>query len=457
MTLNNISAIEDPAFFKTVLNTVNDGVSVVDKEFRILYQNKKIDLLFGNNIGQCCYKVYRNRETPCEDCVIDDIFTDGLSRTTIRDILLPNGKIMWVESNVSPFRNTHGKIIGMVEAVRDVTEHIRLTEENCTLRRELQRKAQFENIITQSKKMKDIFRLIERVASTTSTVLISGESGTGKELIAKAILVNSNRKDKPFVTVNCGAIPENLLESELFGHVKGSFTGAVKNHNGLIEMANEGTLFLDEIGEVPASLQVKLLRFLQEGESRKVGGTKTLKFNVRIISATNKNLEDEVEKGNFREDLFFRLSIIPISLPPLRERKEDIPLLADHLLQKLCETHKRSISGISSESLRLFMEYPWSGNIRELENVIEYAIHLTDDGEPIREQKLPPNLLKKKDEQHFTKQFISVNEFTKSSILALAVNHSEKKIAQILGISRKNLWEKRKRWGLIRSKKEHPK
>ena len=194
------------------------------------------------------------------------------------------------------------------------------------------------------------------------------------------------------MTVNCGAIPENLLESELFGHVRGAFTGAVRDHQGLLEAADGGTLFLDEIGEIPPAAQVKLLRFLQEGESRRVGDTKVRKFDVRIIAATNRNLEEAVRDGSFREDLFFRLNVIPIFLPPLRERKEDIPPLAAHLLQRLCDAHSRNVTGLSSEALRAFMNYRWPGNVREMENVIEYALHLTDEGNPIRPEQLPPKL-----------------------------------------------------------------
>jgi two-component system response regulator PilR (NtrC family) len=284
-----------------------------------------------------------------------------------------------------------------------------------------------------------------------SSVLITGESGTGKELIARAIVFNSDRKDKPFVTVNCGAIPENLLESELFGHVRGSFTGAVKDHTGLIETADGGTLFLDEVGEIPLPVQVKLLRFLQEGECRRVGDTKVQKFDVRIISATNRNLEEAVRDGVFRQDLFFRLNVIPIFLPPLRERKEDIPPLATHLLQRLCDAHSRNVTGISSDVLKAFMAYPWPGNVREMENVIEYALHLTDEGKPIRPEQLPRNLLGKKDISWSPKDFVSIEEYTKQSILILQSDHSEEQIADILGISRKNLWEKRKRWGLPRT------
>jgi two-component system response regulator PilR (NtrC family) len=315
----------------------------------------------------------------------------------------------------------------------------------------MERQAQFSNIITQSKKMKTIFRLIERVASTMSSVLISGESGTGKELIARAIVFNSARKDKPLVTINCGAVPENLLESELFGHVRGSFTGATKDHKGLIETADGGTLFLDEIGEIPLAIQVKLLRFLQEGESRRVGDTRVQKFDVRVISATNRNLEEAIRDGVFRQDLYFRLNVIPIVLPPLRERSEDIAPLASHLLQRLCDAHARNVTGISSEVLREFMAYAWPGNVRELENVIEYALHLTDNGNQIRLDQLPPNLLNRKGTAWSPKDFVSIEEYTKQSILCLQSDQSEERIAEILGISRKNLWEKRKRWGLPRS------
>jgi transcriptional regulator with PAS, ATPase and Fis domain len=198
-------------------------------------------------------------------------------------------------------------------------------------------------------------------------------------------------------------------------------------------------------------VQVKLLRFLQEGESRRVGETKVQKFDVRIISATNRNLEEAVRDGVFRQDLFFRLNVIPIFLPPLRERKEDIPPLATHLLQRLCDAHSRNVTGISSEVLRAFMAYPWPGNVREMENVIEYALHLTDEGKPIRPEQLPPNLLDKKDISWSPKDFVSIEEYAKQSILILQRDHSEEQIAEILGISRKNLWEKRKRWGVPRT------
>ena len=446
------SVLHKDGLFTAILKTVSDGISVIDKDLKILFQNEAIFQIYGHQIGQYCYKAYRGLNEPCEDCVILEVIKDGKPRKGLRDIHLPSGNVIWLEFFSGPYYDPGGNIIGAVEVIRDVTEQVRITKECFTLRRAMERQAKFENIITQSKQMKAIFKLIERVASTNSSVLITGESGTGKELIAKAILFNSNRKDNPYVTVNCGAIPENLLESELFGHVKGAFTGAVRDHSGLIQTADGGTLFLDEIGEIPLSLQVKLLRFLQEGESRRVGDTVTKKFDVRIISATNRNLEDSVKKGTFREDLFFRLSVIPIFIPPLRERKEDIPMLTNHLLQNLCDTHKRTVPGISSSALKILMDYSWPGNVRELENAIEYALHLSDEGHPIGPEQLPAKITGKTELTGAPQSLVSIDDYTRQTILSLQSNHAEEDIARILGISRKNLWEKRKRWEIPRSK-----
>ncbi|MBN1980813.1 MAG: sigma 54-interacting transcriptional regulator [Chitinivibrionales bacterium] len=442
----------DAALFTAVLNTVSDAITVIDKNLRVIYQNETVYRAYGSRMGEHCFEAYRRRHEPCENCIIVDVFKDGMPRRALRDIHLPDGGILWMEIFSGPFRDANGVIIGAVEVMRDVTEQIRLSQECVTLRREMERQVRFGNIITQSKKMKEIFRLVERVASTMSSVLITGESGTGKELVARALVLNSTRKDKPFITVNCGAIPENLLESELFGHMRGAFTGAIRDHAGLIETANGGTLFLDEVGEMPLSIQVKLLRFLEEGDMRRVGETKVRKSDVRIISATNRNLEDAVREGSFRRDLFFRLNVIPIPLPPLRDRREDIPPLATHLLQRLCDAHSRSITGISSEALKAFMSYDWPGNVRELENTIEYALHLTTDGEPIRPEQLPPKFMNQHPSPN-PQSLLSIEEYAREAVAYLQNDHSEKQIARILGISRKNLWERRKRWPLARSER----
>ena len=253
-----------------------------------------------------------------------------------------------------------------------------LLTENRLLRMEVRKKFEFSNIIGKSKKMQEVFSLIEKVALGNSTVIIYGGSGTGKELVAKAIHYNNPRADRPFIPFNCGAIPETLVESELFGHTKGAFTGAIQAKKGLFEEADGGTLFLDEISTILPSVQVKLLRVLQEKELMKVGSTERTKIDVRMIAATNENLEENMKKGKFREDLFYRLHVFPIFLPDLKDRKEDIPLLAYHFLDLYSKEAKKEIKGISKEAIKLLLEYPWPGNVRELENAIERAVVMTD-------------------------------------------------------------------------------
>jgi DNA-binding NtrC family response regulator len=253
-----------------------------------------------------------------------------------------------------------------------------LLKENRLLRMEVRKKFEFNNIIGKSKKMQEIFSLIEKVAPGNSTVIIYGGSGTGKELVAKAIHYHSTRAEKPFIPFNCGAIPETLVESELFGHTKGAFTGAIQAKRGLFEEANGGTLFLDEISTILPSVQVKLLRVLQEKELMRVGSTERTKIDVRMIAATNENLEQNMKMGKFREDLFYRLHVFPIFLPDLKDRREDIPLLAYHFLDRYSKEAKKGIKGISKEAMKLLLEYRWPGNVRELENTIERAVIMTD-------------------------------------------------------------------------------
>jgi len=262
--------------------------------------------------------------------------------------------------------------------ISKVQQESLLIRENRLLRMEVRKKFEFSNIIGKSKKMQEVFSLIEKVAPSHSTVLIYGGSGTGKELVAKAIHYNSPRADHPFLPFNCGAIPETLVESELFGHTKGAFTGAIQAKKGLFEEANGGTLFLDEISTIPPSVQVKLLRVLQEKEVMKIGSTERTKIDVRLIAATNEDLEGLMKKGKFREDLFYRLHVFPIFLPDLKDRKEDIPLLAYHFLERYSKEAKKEIKGFSKETMNLLLEYDWPGNVRELENAIERAVIMAD-------------------------------------------------------------------------------
>jgi len=269
----------------------------------------------------------------------------------------------------------------LISLVDRALAHKHLQQENIQLRSELNRKYKFDQIIGTSEPIQSVLRLVERVADAESTVLVHGETGTGKELIARAIHYNSTRATGPFIPINCGAIPGELLESELFGHIKGAFTGAIANRVGRFELADGGTIFLDEIGDMDPTLQVKLLRALQEKCFEPVGSTKTIQVNVRVIAATNVNLEEAVEDGRFREDLFYRLNVIPINIPALRERKSDIPLLLKHFMDSFGKNKGRSLTGFSEEALECLVHYPWPGNIRELENLMERMTILKGQGQ----------------------------------------------------------------------------
>ncbi|MDI6698223.1 MAG: sigma-54 dependent transcriptional regulator [Candidatus Saccharicenans sp.] len=271
-------------------------------------------------------------------------------------------------------------------------ERKHLEQENILLKKDLKEKYKFDNMIGKSRLMQEIYLLIDKVAGTDSTVLVTGESGTGKEMAARAIHSLSRRKDKPFVTINCAALPENLLESELFGHTKGSFTGAISDKKGMFEVAHKGTLFLDEIGEMSPWTQVKLLRALQERKIRRVGGTEEIQVDVRVIAATNQDLKKRIEEGKFREDLYYRLNVISFEMPPLRSRVEDLPLLTHHFLQKYCQQMGKKMKRLAPEVVGIFEQYPWPGNIRELENVIERIVAI-EDRETITPACLPPEML----------------------------------------------------------------
>ncbi|MGQ9644208.1 MAG: sigma-54-dependent transcriptional regulator [Ignavibacterium sp.] len=320
--------------------------------------------------------------------------------------------------------------------------------ENKVLREEINRKYDFDNIVGKSPAIKKVFDMIQAVAETDSTVLISGNSGTGKELVARAIHYRSKRKNKPFIAVNCGAISENLIESELFGHKKGAFTGAISDKEGFIKAADGGTLFLDEISEMPPQLQVKLLRAIQEKEYTPVGTTQSLPVNVRFVATTNRNLEEEVKAGRFREDLYYRLNVVEIHLPSLKEREEDIPLLADHFLNKYRKELNKNIKGIDNDAMRVLLAHEWRGEVRELENVIERAV-IFCRGEYISVDDLPPTFVP--DRETLTTNFSgsledSVRKFERDFIMrVLEINNFNKeKAAEILNVGLSTLYRKLK-------------
>ena len=358
------------------------------------------------------------------------------------------------------------KLVELPVMVRKGLKERHLRFENQYLRKQLDERYGFDNIIGTGRGMKRIFELIETIAGLASTVLIQGETGTGKELIAKAIHFNSQRKDQKMVSINCGAIPENLLESELFGHVKGAFTGAVQTRIGRFEQANGGTIFLDEIGNMPLALQVKLLRVLQEREFERVGGNSTVKVDVRIIAATSSNLEQMVKDGTFREDLYYRLNVIPIDLPPLRERREDIPLLVQRFIEHFCETHKLDLKTISPNVLKALMAYDWPGNVRQLENIVERMVALTANRPAILPADLPGEI-QNRDSLNFVPLIeipeggISFQDVVTDMERELIVqslrrtNGNKKLAAKLLNLKRTTLIEKIKRIGLAEHMAAH--
>ncbi|NGZ07851.1 MAG: sigma-54-dependent Fis family transcriptional regulator [Nitrospira sp. LK70] len=344
--------------------------------------------------------------------------------------------------------------------VRKATEFLRLRQENHLLRKAVRDQYRLEQLVGASEPIQQVMEFVRKVADSDSTVMIQGESGTGKELVARMLHFNSLRKDRPLVPVNCGAIPENLLESELFGHEKGAFTGAIHARMGRFELANGGTIFLDEIGEMSLPLQVKLLRVLQEREFERVGGNRTIHVDVRIVAATNQDLEMLIEEKRFRKDLFYRLNVIPIVIPPLRERRSDIPLLIDHFLTRFNQTKHTEVSGPAPDALRRLTEYDWPGNIRELENMVERLVVLKKDG-LLSLGDLPEKISRRPPSPELTEQFIrfgedginlsrEVEQYEKHLIMEALrkANGVTSRAAQLLHLNRTTLVEKLKRKGV---------
>jgi len=352
------------------------GIELIDKEdFDLILTDIKLPQMSGMDILK-----HVMDKTPNTPVVM--ITAYGTLKQAVE--AFKNGAVDYV---VKPFDIEELKII-----VAQGLEKRKLKTENIKLKQQLKEKNSFENIVGKNKKMKEIYDLIEKVTDSDSTILISGESGTGKEIAARAIHFNSRRQERPFVSVNCGALPENLLESELYGHVKGSFTGAIAHKKGMFETAEKGTIFLDEIGELSSFAQVKLLRTLQDKRIRRVGGNDEILIDVRIVAATNQDLKQRLDEGKFREDLFYRINVISFEMPPLRERKDDIPLLVTHFLEKYCTKTGSKLKRIAPEVYNVFESYAWPGNVRELENTIERIVAI-EERETITIKSLPDELL----------------------------------------------------------------
>ncbi|MBT8359788.1 MAG: sigma-54 dependent transcriptional regulator [Deltaproteobacteria bacterium] len=360
-----------------------------------------------------------------------------------------------------PFSNDE-----LIVTIDKAVSHYSLIRENTRLRQEMRQRAGFSGMVGKNPRMRQVYEMIEKVAPTPASVLITGESGTGKELVAKAIHLNSSREPFPFITVNCAALADNLLESELFGHEKGAFTGAASMRKGRFELADKGTIFLDEIGEIPLVLQSKLLRIIQEKTLERVGGARTLTVDVRIISATNKDLKEEVQQGRFREDLFYRLNVIRVALPALRERMDDMPLLVDHFVKKCADNLDKDTLEISPEALRLLVTLPWEGNIRELENTIERAAILCNDN-IIEPEDVQPESVSVDSSASWTQEMdlfqnipesVQLNEVLytiEEKMLYRALEETkyvQARAAEILGITKSLLQYKMKKYGIKKQK-----
>ncbi len=426
-----------------ILDSVADGVFTVDRDFLITTFNRAAEEITGvprdEALGRPCWEVFR--ANICEtDCALKHTIKTGepvIDRPIT--ILNADGKRVPISVSSALLRDRDGAIIGGVETFRDLS----VVEE---LRKQVEGQYTFADILSRSHRMMDIFAILPEVAESDSTVLIEGESGTGKELLARAIHNLSGRRKKPMVVVNCGALPDTLLESELFGYKAGAFTDAKKDKPGRFARAEGGTLFLDEIGDISAALQVRLLRVLQEKVYEPLGSTQPVRANVRIITATNRDLNGEVKKGRFRQDLYFRINVIPIALPPLRERKEDIPLLAQHFVDRMSHLRGKKITGLSSDALTAFMQYDWPGNIRELENAIEHAFVLCHAGQ-IELHHLPRPLHVAAGGQKTIPQGKTLAEIEARVIYETLARHDWKRLAAAreLGINKTTLWRKMKR------------
>ncbi|MFZ5754814.1 MAG: sigma-54 interaction domain-containing protein, partial [Bacillota bacterium] len=422
-----------------------EGVFTVDTEFNITTFNNAAEHITGYKrdtaLGRKCYELLKSSHCCGENCLMQKVVNSGeKGYSTDVVIVAKNGEFVPVEISVMPLFDNSGNIIGGLEILSDQRKIQRL-------RQEFEGRYSFQNIIGKDHKMQEIYEMVEAVAPYRSSVLIVGESGTGKELVAKAIHFLSDRRYKPFIKVNCAALTPTLLESELFGHEKGAFTGAHSTHQGRFELADKGTIFLDEIGEIPVSLQAKLLRVLQEGEFERVGGKKTLKTDVRVIAATNRNLTEEIRKGNFRQDLFYRLNVFPIKLPPLRERKNDIPLLNEYFIRRFNVFFQKAKKGVSREALNFLLQYEFPGNVRELENALEYAF-IKGKGDFIMLQDLPLYMIMTANTGDSA--FIRLDDLEKHHIKQVLrqCEGNKQKAAQLLGITRKTLYNKMQKYGL---------
>ncbi len=429
---------------EAIFRSVGDAIVTVDDSMGIIEANEATSTICGFSpkeaIGRKFSEIQDRCNKSCGKVLDETLKTHNAIREYRIECRHPDRPTQVVLLSSSPLINMEERFMGAVLVVRDIT---RLTN----LERELRERHQFHHIIGKSAKMQDVYRLVEDLADTDTTVLISGESGTGKELVARALHYGGPRGVKALVNVNCSALTENLLESELFGHVKGAFTGAVKDKTGRFQLADEGTIFLDEIGDISPRIQLKLLRVLQEQEFEKVGDSKTVSVDVRIIAATNRDLRARVKTGEFREDLYYRLKVVEIGLPPLRERRDDVPLLVEHFMEHFAKRFKKDIDGVSDEVLTSFLRYPWPGNVRELEHSLEHAFALCHE-RTIRVDHLPSEIKGHIEPKSQAPESKVIDEPRKLLRILKKADWNKAKAARMLGISRQTIYRKIEEYNL---------
>lgn len=436
--------------FQAIVNSISEGVMTLDRNWKILTWNRAAERITGFHreevIGRDCSELFRSPLCG-RHCPVDKAITCAHPYQDV-EVTIRNKKNYKIHLmvNAAPLFNENHEIIGGLESFRDVS-HIQW------MREQLQEHYDFHNIIGCSDEMGRVFDALASLLNTDTTVLIQGESGTGKELIARALHFHGPRKENNFVALNCSAIPEGMLESELFGHAKGAFTGATGSHAGKFEIANGGTLFLDEIAEISPAIQVKLLRVLEEREFQRLGDNRTIKVDMRLIAATNKNLYEMVMDSSFREDLYYRLSVYPLNLPPLRDRKDDLPLLVNHFITKFNKRMGKRIQGIADGVLDVLEEYHWPGNVRELANAVEHAfVHCK--GLLIHEEDLPDRLIAAPSVAcrncPASRPSETLNAVEREIIVRELENTGWKKTATAkrLGVSRSTLWRKMEKYGI---------
>ncbi len=441
-------------YWKTVADTMQDGLLVIDAKGTILQVNAAVLKMTGYQerelVGKSC------RVLNCTGCRIYgqgrgrqwcSLFSDGQVQAKQCFITSKSGELVSVTKRASVLRDDQGREIGAVETLTDTSELLRKDQEISALRRTLDGRDGFHGMLGNSPPMQRLYRLLENVAQSTAPVLIWGESGSGKELVARAIHELGPRKGKPFIRVNCAALNENLLESELFGHVKGAFTGAERTRIGRFEAASGGDLLLDEVGDIPLATQVKLLRVIEQREIERVGDHRPIAVDVRIMAATNRDLEQLIREGRFREDLFYRINVVPVVVPSLRERQEDIPLLVESFVASVAAKSGKPISGVSPAAMDLILSYSWPGNVRELLNAIEYAVVLCPGGE-IGCEHLPPRLVAPVDTPGAPLPAAgSRDERQRQELIQVlrACGGNQSEAARRLGVSRVTIWNRCKR------------